>query len=304
VTDRIAIDHLATEGRLPAARDLDLLRTSEQVALFAAEDARAVAAVAAAGDQIAAAVDLTVERLRRGGRLIYVGAGTPGRLAVTDAAECRPTFGLPDGRVVAVMAGGDHAMSRAAERGEDDAAAGHADLDALAPTGDDVVVGISASGRTPYVLAALQRAAEAGAATVALVNNTGSPIAGAADVAIVAETGPEIVSGSTRLKAGTAQKLVLNTLSTLTMVQLGHTYGDLMVDVQATNDKLVARAHAIVAAATGATGDHVEAALAAADGAAKVAIVTLLADVDAAEARRRLDAADGHVRAAVGDGAA
>lgn len=300
MTDLPGFDHLATEARLPAAHDLDLLSTAEQVALFAAEDARAVAAVAAAHDQLVAAVDLAVERLRRGGRLVYVGAGTPGRLAVTDAAECRPTFGLPDGRVVAVIAGGTDAMSRAAERGEDDAAAGRADLHALAPGADDVAVGISASGRTPYVLAALHAANEAGAATVGLVNNPGSPIAAAADVAIEVDTGPEIVSGSTRLKAGTAQKLVLNTLSTLSMVQLGHTFGDLMVDVQATNDKLVARARSIVATATGADEATVAHALAAADGSAKVAIVSLLAGVDVDEARRRIHAAGGHVRNAIG----
>ncbi|GGI08416.1 N-acetylmuramic acid 6-phosphate etherase [Egicoccus halophilus] len=300
MADRLTLDHLATEGRLPAARDLDLRTTAEQVALFAAQDARAVAAVAAAGNAIAAAVDLAVARMRRGGRLVYVGAGTPGRLAVTDAAECRPTFGLPDGRVVAVMAGGDDAMSRAAERGEDDAEAARRDLGAVAPGPDDVVVGISASGRTPYVLAALAAARAAGAATVAVVNNPGSVIAEAADVAVVADTGPEIVAGSTRLKAGTAQKLVLNTLSTLTMVQLGRTYGDLMVDVQATNAKLVARARGIVVAATGVDDDTAESALVAADGRAKVAIVALLAGVDADEAARRLAAADGHVRAAAG----
>lgn len=304
MTRRVALEHLSTEGRLPEAHDVDLLSTAEQVALFAAQDARAVAAVAAAGAQLAAAVDLAVAGMRRGGRLIYVGAGTPGRLAVTDAAECRPTFGLPDGRVVAVMAGGDDAMARASERGEDDRDAGRADVVALEPTETDVVVGISASGRTLYVHAALEAARQAGAATVAVVNNPDSPIAAAADVGIVTDTGPEIVAGSTRLKAGTAQKLVLNTVSTLAMIQLGRTFGDLMVDVQANNDKLIARAHGIVAAATGADEEAVAAALSAADGHAKVAIVALLADVDADEARRRLDAADGHVRAATDRGPA
>ncbi|MFA9429501.1 N-acetylmuramic acid 6-phosphate etherase [Egicoccus sp. AB-alg2] len=298
MTERLVLDHLATEGRLPAARDLDRLPTREQVALFAAEDARAAAAVAAAGDQIADAIDLVVAGMRRGGRLVYVGAGTPGRLAVTDAAECRPTFGLTDGHVVAVMAGGDDAMSKAAERGEDDADAGRADLVAQDLRPEDVVVGITASGRTPYVASALAYAREVGAPTVAVVNNPGSPIGDAADVAIVADTGPEILAGSTRLKAGTAQKLVLNTISTLTMVQLGRTYGDLMVDVQANNAKLVARARSIVVAATGVDHDTAEAALTAAGGRAKVAIVALLAGVDVVEAERRLAAADGHVRAA------
>ena len=298
MSERLVLDHLATEGRLPAARDLYLRPTRELVALFAAEDAHAVAAVAAAGDQIAAAVDLVVAGMQRGGRLVYVGAGTPGRLAVTDAAECRPTFGLPDGRVVAVMAGGDDAMSRAAERGEDDADAGRDDLVAIGLRAEDVVVGITASGRTPYVASALAHARSVGVPTVAVVNNPGSPIGEAADVAIVADTGPELLSGSTRLKAGTAQKLILNTISTLTMVQLGRTFGDLMVDVQANNAKLVARARGIVVAATGADHDAADAALTAAGGRAKVAIVALLADADVAEAAARLAATDGHVRAA------
>jgi N-acetylmuramic acid 6-phosphate etherase len=240
-----------------------------------------------------------VAGLRRGGRLVYVGAGTPGRLAIVDAAECRPTFGLPDGRIVAVMAGGPDAMVQAIERGEDDAAAGRGDLDRLQLAAEDVVVGISASGRTPYVVAALEHARSRRCPTIAVVNNAGSPLAADADVAIVADTGPEILSGSTRLKAGTAQKLVLNTISTLAMVQLGRTYGDLMVDVQTTNDKLVARARDIVVAATGVDDTTAERMLETAGGRAKVAIVALLADLDVEEATRRLDAADGHVRNAV-----
>jgi N-acetylmuramic acid 6-phosphate etherase len=299
VAERRSFAHLTTEGRLPAASELDRMSTREQVALFATEDARAVAAVAAAGDELAAAVDLVVAGLRQGGRLVYVGAGTPGRLAIVDAAECRPTFGLPDGRIVAVMAGGSDAMVQAIERGEDDAAAGRVDLDRLALAPEDVVVGISASGRTPYVVAALEHARSRRCPTIAVVNNPGSPLAADADVAIVADTGPEILSGSTRLKAGTAQKLVLNTISTLAMVQLGRTYGDLMVDVQTTNDKLVARARAIVVAATGADDATAERVLEAARGRAKVAIVALLADLDVDEAARRLDGADGHVRDAV-----
>jgi N-acetylmuramic acid 6-phosphate etherase len=295
----VALDELATEGRLPAARDLDLLSTREQVALFADQDAVAVAAVAAAGGAIAETVDLAVPRLRRGGRLIHVGAGTPGRLALLDAAECGPTFGLPDGRVLGVLAGGDGAARHAVEHGEDDADAGARDLAAVAVTADDVVVGISASGRTPYVRAALAYAASAGALTVALVSNPGSPIGELADVAIETLTGPEVVSGSTRLKAGTAQKLVLNTLSTLTMVALGHTHGDLMVDVRATNDKLRRRARRIVAEATGVDDDRASAALDAADGHAKTAIVALLADVDARTAATRLTRSGGVVRRAI-----
>lgn len=295
------LDALATEGRLPAAADLDRLPTRRQVALLAQQDATAVAAVAAAGDQIAAAVDAVAACLRAGGRLLYVGAGTSGRLALLDAAECGPTFGLPHGRVVAIVAGGERAARAAVEAVEDDADAGRCDLGDQGIGPADAVVGVSASGRTPYVLAALALGRERGALTVGVANNAGSPLARAADLAIEVVTGPEVLAGSTRLKAGTAQKLVLNALTTLSMVQLGHTYGDLMIDVQVTNVKLRRRAERIVAAATGAGPDRVSAALDAADGAAKVAVVSLLAGVDAAEATRRLTGAGGRVRLAVGE---
>ncbi|MGH8775480.1 MAG: N-acetylmuramic acid 6-phosphate etherase, partial [Jiangellaceae bacterium] len=242
-----------------------------------------------------------VQRMRRGGRLVEVGAGTPGRLAVLDAAECGPTFGIDDGQVVALMAGGDGAVREAVEHGEDDEDGGRADLFGLGVTADDVIVAVSASGRTPYVLAAAEAARSVGALTVAVVNNPNSPIAAACDIAIEVLTGPEVVSGSTRLKAGTAQKLVLNAISTITMVQLGHTYGDLMVDLRATNEKLRWRAQRIVAEATGASASDVAAALAAGGGEAKVATVMLLAGIDADVARRRLEAADGHVREAAFD---
>lgn len=295
----VPLDALETEGRLASAADLDLLPTRRQVALMAQQDMAAVAAVDAAGAQIAAAVDAIAQRLRTGGRLLYVGAGTPGRLAVLDAAECPPTFGTADGRVVAIMAGGATATSAAVEDVEDDAEAGRRDLGDRGVTATDAVVGISASGRTPYVLAAIQLARQVGALTIAVVNNPGSALAAAADMAIEVRTGPEVLSGSTRLKAGTAQKLVLNALSTLTMVALGHTYADLMIDVRATNTKLRRRAERIVANATGASSADVTAALDAAGGAAKVAVVSLLAGVDTAEATRRLEAARGHVRAAI-----
>jgi N-acetylmuramic acid 6-phosphate etherase len=297
----VALDALDTEGRLPAAADLDLLPTRRQVALMAQQDMVAVAAVDAAGDQIAEAVDAVADRLRAGGRMFYVGAGTPGRLAVLDAAECPPTFGTDAGRVVAILAGGASAAGAAREGAEDDAGAGRRDLAAHGVSAADVVVGISASGRTPYVLAAIERAGQVGALTVGIANNPGSALAGAADLAIEVRTGPEVLSGSTRLKAGTAQKLVLNTLSTLTMVALGHTYADLMIDVRAGNTKLRRRAERIVATATGASAAEVTAALDAAGGMVKVAVVALLAGVDTAEATRRLDTVGGHVRAAVGE---
>jgi N-acetylmuramic acid 6-phosphate etherase len=294
-----ALDALDTEGRLPAAADLDLLPPRRQVALMAQQDMAAAAAVDAAGDQIAAAVTAVTARLRAGGRLLYVGAGTPGRLAVLDAAECPPTFGTAGGRVVAIMAGGPAATSAAIEDVEDDAGAGERDLLVHDVRAADAVVGISASGRTPYVLAAVALARRAGALTVGIASNPGSALAAAVDVKVEVLTGPEVLSGSTRLKAGTAQKLVLNALSTLTMVALGHTYADLMIDVRATNTKLRRRAERIVATATGAPAVEAAAALDAAGGAAKVAVVSLLAGVDAAEAERRLADAGGYIRAAI-----
>jgi N-acetylmuramic acid 6-phosphate etherase len=293
------LDALATEARLPAAANLDRLPTRRQVALLAQQDAVAVAAVAAAGDQIAVAVDAIAARLRTGGRLVYVGAGTSGWLALLDAAECGPTFGVADGRVVALVAGGAGATNDAIESAEDDADAARRDLNAHRISAADAVVGLSASGRTPYVLAAVAHARTIGALTVGVANNAGNALTRVVDLAIEVLTGAEVVSGSTRLKAGTAQKLVLNAISTLTMVQLGHTYADLMIDVQATNAKLRRRAERIVAAVTGADDDGVTAALDAAGGVAKVAVVSLLAGVDAGEAARRLHRTAGHARAAV-----
>src|SRR5690606_11217530 len=258
----------------------DLMSTLDQVDLMSSQDRVAVSAVAAARSQLANAIDAAAERLRRGGRLIELGAGTPGRLAVLDAVECGPTFGADD-RGVAVLAGGSEALLHAVESSEDDFDLGVADVRRLDAGPDDVVVAVSASGRTPYVLGAVEVAREAGALTIAVVNNPGSALASICDLAVEVLTGPEVISGSTRLKAGTAQKLVLNTLSTLVMVRLGRTYGDLMVDVRASNAKLRRRAQRIVAEATGASAEQVYAALDAAGGEAKVAIVMLLAGVDA-----------------------
>ena len=291
------LDRLDTEGRLAEAADLDLMSTVDQLELMSLQDERAVAAVSAARKQLAAAIDAAAARLGSGGRLIELGAGTPGRLAFLDAAECGPTFGVDD-RVVAVLAGGAEALRSAIERSEDDFDLGVSDLRGLDVGPDDVVVAVSASGRTPYVLGAIEVARESGALTIAVVNNPGSALASICDLAIEALTGPEVIAGSTRLKAGTAQKLVLNTLSTLVMVRLGRTYGDLMVDVRASNAKLRRRAQRIVAEATGASAAEVTAALEAAGGEVKVAVVMLLAAVDAAAARDRLAAVDGHIRAA------
>ena len=288
-----------TEAARTDHADLDLRSSAELVALMSSQDATVPWAVAAAGDAIAAAVDEIVERMPRGGRLVYVGAGTSGRLAAVDAAECESTFSMPADRIVALVAGGTVGSALEQEAAEDDDAAGARELEGLALGPDDVVVGISASGRTPYVMGAVRAARAAGSLTVALVCAPGSELAALADRAIEVVVGPELVAGSTRLKAGTAQKLVLNTLSTVSMIRLGKTYGNLMVDVAATNEKLRERVRAIVRVATGAEAVRADEALDAAGGSAKVAIVSLLAGVDAAAARERLASSDDNVRAAL-----
>ncbi len=289
------LGHLSTEKARPERSGIDRLPTAELVRLMNSDDAAVPAAVAAANDQIAKAVDAIADRLHQGGRLIYAGAGTAGRLGILDASECGPTFNTD--KVLAVLAGGPGAVSHATESAEDDYDAGALDLPAL--TARDAVVGISASGRTPYVLGAVEQARRAGALTIALVCNTESELSQAAELSIEVVVGPEFVAGSTRLKAGTAQKLVLNMLSTLTMVRLGKTYGNLMVDVRVTNEKLRDRATRIVEQVTGAPRDEAAAALAQAGDEAKVAIVMLRAKVSAAEARDRLETAD--LRRALGE---
>jgi N-acetylmuramic acid 6-phosphate etherase len=287
-----------TERHRVELHDLDLRPTRDLVGLINDGDAEVAHAVARAADEIAAAVDAIVERLRDGGRLVYVGAGSSGRLAALDAAECGPTFSAPAGQVLALVAGGtDLAVPN--EEAEDDADAGGAAVDGAAVGPADAVVAVSAGGRTPYTVAALGAAARRGALTIAVVGTSSSELAARADRVIEVDTGPEVIAGSTRMKAGTAQKLVLNTLSTVTMVKLGKTYGNLMVDVHASNEKLRARARRAVAVATGAGPAEVDAAMAAADGDAKVALVVLATGVDADTARERLDAAGGVVRDAV-----
>lgn len=282
------LGELATEGRRPELSDLDLRPTRELVRLLLDEQKVVDAALEAAADSLEHAVDAVAERMRRGGRLLYLGAGTPGRLAALDAAECPPTFGLEPDRVMALIAGGNDALAGAREGAEDNGADALAALEEVGAGPDDAVVGISASGRTPYVLDGLRAARERGCLTVAMANNAGALISGVADLSIEVATGPEVIAGSTRLKAGTAQKIVLSALSTLVMVRLGRTFGDLMVDMRAGNVKLRDRAHRIVVEATGASVEAAAAALEAADGETKVAVVALLADVPVDEARRRL----------------
>jgi N-acetylmuramic acid 6-phosphate etherase len=283
-----------SEASTEAARgdlgDLDLRSTRDLVRLLNEEDATVPAAVGEAGGELAAAIDAIVERMRRGGRLVYVGAGTSGALAALDAAECGATFSSPPGEVVAVVADGD--------AGEDDRAAATNALLELPLRPEDCVVAVSASGSTPFVLAALEAAREAGALRVAVTSVRGSAAAALAQHEVATAVGPEVIAGSTRLKAGTAQKLVLNTISTVTMIRLGRTYGGLMVAVAPENEKLRERARRNVVLASGAPADRVDEALEAAAGDARVALVSLLAGVDAAAARTRLEAAGGSVRKA------
>jgi N-acetylmuramic acid 6-phosphate etherase len=292
------LDDLVTEARAERA-DYDRSSTAGLVELMNAEDATVPGAVAAAAEDIAAAVDAIAERLASGGRLIYAGAGSSGRIAALDADECEATFSTAPGQVVALVAGEDLASAEKREAAEDDREAGRRAVEELGVSERDAVVGVSASGRTPYALAALEAAAAVGALTVALVAVRDSQLARSADHELAVVVGPEFIAGSTRLKAGTAQKLVLNTISTVAMIRLGKTYGDLMVDVRASNEKLAARARRIVRLATGVSDEEAEEALAAADGSAKVAVVALLAGVDANEARARLERSDGHIGAAL-----
>ncbi|MEV5006490.1 N-acetylmuramic acid 6-phosphate etherase [Streptomyces sp. NPDC055692] len=296
---RTELDSLTTEAFRPELAEIDRLPTLEIARLMNAEDSTVPAAVAERLPQIAAAIDAVAERMARGGRLVYAGAGTAGRLGVLDASECPPTFNTRPSQVVGLIAGGPPAMVTSVEGAEDSKELAAEALDSLGLTPDDTVVGVSASGRTPYAIGAVEHARALGALTIGLSCNANSALAAAAEHGIEVVVGPELLTGSTRLKAGTAQKLVLNMLSTITMIRLGKTYGNLMVDVRASNDKLRARSRRIVALATGAADDEIERALTAADGEVKTAILTLLADTDAPTATRLLKQSDGHLRTAL-----
>jgi N-acetylmuramic acid 6-phosphate etherase len=287
-----------TERQLDGHMDLDLRATSDLVELINDEDARVAPAVRAAAGRLAAAIDDIVVRLRAGGRLIYAGAGSSGRVALADAAECGPTFGIAPGQVLAVVAGGPTTNAVAQEAAEDDADAGAADLAAVRVSAADAVVVLSASGATPYAVAAARAARKAGALVVTVCCAERTELGRLGDHEIVVLVGPEVIAGSTRMKAATAQKLVLNTVSTVTMVRLGKTFGNLMVGVVPSNEKLRARARRTVVLATGASEEEVSAALAASGGEVKVAIVSLLSGLDTATARARLEAA-GTVRGAL-----
>lgn len=294
----MGLDELITEARVQRP-DYDLSSTAELVELMNREDATVPRAVGEIAPELAEAIDAIVERLRSGGRLIYMGAGSSGHIAALDASECEATFSTEPGQVVALVAGAGLGSAGEREAAEDDGEAGRRAVNELGVSGSDAVVGVSASGRTPYVVEALEAAAAAGALTVAVVAVRDSQLARVAERELATVVGPEFVAGSTRLKAGTAQKLVLNTISTVAMIRLGKTYGDLMVDVRTSNEKLAARARRIVHAATGVSDDEAESALAEAGGSAKVAIVALLAGTDAGTARERLERAGGMIRSAL-----
>jgi N-acetylmuramic acid 6-phosphate etherase len=288
-----------TERANPRTAEIDARSLDEIVALINDEDARVAHAVREELPQISRAVAAIVKSQQGGGRLFYFGAGTSGRLGVLDASEMPPTYGVSPDRVQAYIAGGDRALRTAVEGAEDDAQAGAQIVDQVGVTANDVVVGIAASGTTPWVLAAVARARQVGATTVGLTCAPNSPLAGAVDIAIAPVVGPEVISGSSRMKAGTAQKMVLNMLTTATMIRLGKVYGNLMIDVQPTNAKLRQRAVRILTQAAGVDAQAAQDALDATGYEVKPALVMLLAGVNAQEARERLAAAHGLVRHAI-----
>lgn len=279
---------LPTEQRNPNTADIDRISTLEMVRRINDEDKKVALAVERELESIARAVDAAYEALRDGGRLIYCGCGTSGRLGVLDAAECPPTYSVDPGMVMGVMAGGESAMFRAAEGAEDNAQAGREDMERIHLSARDLLVGIAASGRTPYVLGAMAYAHEIGARTVALTCNKNSEMNAAADIPIGVETGPEVITGSTRMKSGTAEKMVLNMLSTGAMIRLGKVYGNLMVDVMPTNEKLVRRAISIVSTAAGVEEELARQTLEQCGFSVKTAIVMLVRGLNAQEAEKRL----------------
>ena len=280
---------------------LDVMTVSELLLAMNESDAEVTKAIHAALPIIELAIDSIVERMLQGGRLIYIGAGTSGRLGVLDAVECGPTFSVSSNQVMAFIAGGDTAIKKAVEGAEDDPQLGKADLESVSIDKLDCVVGIAASGRTPYVIGALEYAKKVGALTIALTCNPNSQIGKISDFALDIDSGPELLAGSTRLKSGTSQKLVLNMISTISMVRLGKTFGNLMVDLQVTNEKLADRAVRIIEKATGSTKFEATNALMAADQEVKVAILMILLNIDPIAARQRLLASSNRVRQALAD---
>jgi N-acetylmuramic acid 6-phosphate etherase len=294
-----SLSKLVSEEQNPDTLDLDLLSSIELIKKLNLQDLLVPQAIEKILAPIALAVDLIVEAIRKGGRLVYMGAGTSGRLGVLDAVECVPTFSVPEGLVIGLLAGGESAMFKAKEGSEDDPQKGQIDLEDIKFSNKDILVGIAASGRTPYVIGGLKYAQQLGAKTIALSCNKNAEIAELVDIALLPEVGPEALAGSTRMKSGTAQKLVLNMLSTATMVKLGKAYQNLMVDVKATNEKLYARGVRMVMQVTGVDEDIAEATLMRADMKVKLAIFMLLADLDAVDGENKLEQADGSLRKAL-----
>ncbi len=290
---------LTTEAINPLSEKIDTLSPLEIVKLMNAEDAKIAEAVAREADSIAKAIEVATGRIRSGGRLVYIGAGTSGRLGVLDASECPPTFNTPAAMVVGLIAGGDTALRKAAEGVEDHPEAAVIDLKAIDLTGKDVLVGIASSGRTPYVIGALDYAREVGAYAIGLVCNENSQMASHADLMLAPVVGPEIISGSTRMKAGTATKMVLNMISTGTMVQLGKTFGNYMVDLRASNSKLIVRSRRIAAALAGITEEQAEEELKKCDGELKTTVVMLRKNVSPQAARTLLEKHGGQLRLAL-----
>ncbi len=295
----LTLDNLLTEARNPQTMELDSMTPLEIVTAMNREDARVPESIRPQLPNIAQCVAWATEAIRSGGRLIYMGAGTSGRLGVLDAVECPPTFGVSPDVVVGLIAGGERAFVKAVEGAEDSRELGKADLEAIGLTPKDLVVGIAASGRTPYVLGGLAYANSLGCKTAAISCNPGSAVGKEARLAIEVAPGPECLTGSTRLKAGTAQKLILNMISTATMVGCGKAYSNLMVDVMQTNEKLVARAQNIVMEATGVSRDSAKEAIALAGGSCKLAVTMILADCTVEEAKERLERCGGSVRQAI-----
>ena len=299
---RAEISALVTEAANPRYPDLAALTSYELVTAMNSEDALVPAAIAQQLPVLAAIIDEIAQRMRQGGRLIYVGAGTPGRLGILDASECPPTFGTDPSLVVGVIAGGQKAVEQAVENAEDSVEAGAADMAALKLGPTDSVVGLAASGRTPYVIAAVKAARAQGAYTVGFACNNDSALGAAADTALEIEVGPEFLSGSTRLKSGTCQKLVLNMISTISMVRLGKTYKNVMVDLRATNAKLQARSERTLMRATGCDAATATSALIAADGHVKAAILSIMTGLPAAQAAELLAVKEGFLPAAISAG--
>ena len=293
------LENLTTEKRNGNTYHLDELSTFELLEAMNKEDAKVADAVKKAIPQIAEAVDSITNARLSGGRLIYIGAGTSGRIGLLDAVECPPTFGVSPDEVVGIIAGGEKAFIKAVEGAEDDFDLGILDLKAIELTKKDVVVGIAASGRTPYVIGGLTYANEIGAKTVAIACNQNSEIGEVANIAIEVDNGPELLTGSTRLKSGTAQKLICNMLSTAAMVKTGKVFGNLMVDLQLTNEKLVERGKRIIMEATGCDKELAEQKLNESDGKVKLAILMILADITKEVAIEKLNAADGFIKKAI-----